>query len=417
MAKVDDLILKSERVIPQELSSYKCRTEKSGRKIIPYKLQSGNYCHTYQFIDSENRSKCFRVWRNKYKKSNLENLQLFQRLKTIKEFITAHQKQLPYFVGFNTYEKALADDNDINGYALEPYPGMVMDWVEGEMLNDFIVEEDTTQAAIASVANQFIEMCQCFHRLGISHGDLSYSNIMITPDVKLLLVDYDSVCVPGMEGKYLQFTGGVPQCQHPLRVSYQKQSKLTASNRDDNFSQIVLYLNILAYAKDLKLREFRESGELFCLEDFKDMQMAKQKDGLNNIPICKRLAQIGDKDIDYWVLKLWEALQLTDLSKIQGIVELYPLSPNQQVRLQKQKETPKSTPSRVWTQQPVTSPPTTNRQEFNWSIVNELVTPKPTIAKYCTNCGYKFPSTIEKYCHQCGYKRQTLEPNAEIRQA
>ena len=67
-----------------------------------------------------------------------------------------------------------------------------------------------------SAAQQWPAVAAELSQEQIAHGDLQHANIMVTPDGKLKLVDYDGMCVPALVGaESLEF--GTPPYQHPQR--------------------------------------------------------------------------------------------------------------------------------------------------------------------------------------------------------
>ena len=59
-------------------------------------------------------------------------------------------------------------------------------------------------------------MAKELHAAGVSHGDLQHGNIMVNADGSLILVDYDSMYVPSLEG-YADEIKGLVGYQHPAR--------------------------------------------------------------------------------------------------------------------------------------------------------------------------------------------------------
>ena len=126
------------------------------------------------------------------------------------------------------------------------YPIVLMDWVEGETLFQWVRRQcrrcDTT--AIMSAARQWPAVAAELSREQIAHGDLQHANVMVTPECELKLVDYDGMCVPALAGaECLEF--GTPPYQHPRRGV---QSQL--SPRLDDFSALLIHVALHALAVD-----------------------------------------------------------------------------------------------------------------------------------------------------------------------
>ena len=77
-------------------------------------------------------------------------------------------------------------------------PIVLMEWVEGEVVRDFVIEacEKQDSRALESLRDAFVKLAGNMHRNGVSHGDLSPDNIIVDQtgdEIRLQLVDYDSV--------------------------------------------------------------------------------------------------------------------------------------------------------------------------------------------------------------------------------
>jgi hypothetical protein len=117
----------------------------------------------------------------------------------------------------------------------ETYPVVKMLWVNGETIDRYVARhlQIGFVQPIELVKQQFIEMMQALAADGIAHGDLEPSNILVTQDGQLILVDYDNMYVPSLA--HLQSTEtGHPNFQHPNRNLSNLGPYL------DNFSAIVI---------------------------------------------------------------------------------------------------------------------------------------------------------------------------------
>lgn len=147
----------------------------------------------------------------------------------------------------------------VNG---QRYPLMVMEWVTGETLNNWIAHH-LTAAAIGSLIPQFDHLLSQLAQLGIAHGDLQHGNILVDEQGHLRLIDYDSMYVPALAG-LPPADAGQRNYQHP-----QRRGEFDA--RLDRFPGIVIGLALRALQADPTLwPEFGISGEnmLFTREDF-----------------------------------------------------------------------------------------------------------------------------------------------------
>ena len=146
------------------------------------------------------------------------------------------KSKLPYFVGFEFYEDGL-----MTPFGMQPI--VVMDWVDAQPLKKFLAEHITESNVIKEIADNFKKMVADMHVNHLSHGDLQHGNIMVKSDYSLVLVDYDSMYVPELKGMPDEIKG-LPGYQHEARWKNQ-----VVSEKADYFSELVIYLSLMALAK------------------------------------------------------------------------------------------------------------------------------------------------------------------------
>jgi len=171
-----------------------------------------------------------------------------------------HQLNLPYFVGFEYVNNGI-----ITPQGLQPI--VVMDWVNAKPLKKYIAEHLGDSSCINTLAKAFADMVKDLHTHNISHGDLQHGNIMVKDDGSLVLVDYDSMYVPELQG-WTDEISGLAGYQHPARW---KNKKLTP--KADFFSELAIYTSLKALAElpdlwnDLDMED--TDTMLFSAEDIK----------------------------------------------------------------------------------------------------------------------------------------------------
>jgi hypothetical protein len=162
------------------------------------------------------------------------------------------------------------------------YPVVWMGWVEGQPLREFVGQSIGNSAVIRGLATRFSEMVTDLHAHGIAHGDLQDENILVetsgTSEI-LRLVDYDSLFVPGLYGAS-DTIFGIPTYQHPRRPA-----AVIPSSNVDYFSELVIYLSLLAYAENPALWEPNvEKRLLFKDTDFADPVRSPVFQALSKMP-------------------------------------------------------------------------------------------------------------------------------------
>ncbi len=81
----------------------------------------------------------------------------------------------PYFVNFDFIENALLIQGKL-------HPVVIMDWVEGETLKEYLGSDINNRSKILDLADRFRVMVKYFHDNNIAHGDLQHGNIMVEND-------------------------------------------------------------------------------------------------------------------------------------------------------------------------------------------------------------------------------------------
>jgi len=173
------------------------------------------------------------------------------------------EQKLSYFADFIFDEKSIL----ING---ELQDTIRMEWLDGVLLKEYIENNLNNKDKLEKLASDFSLMCKELREHKISHGDLQEGNILIDEKGALKLIDYDSICVPEIEGEK-ELVTGLKGYQHPSRFSGGK-----ASLKADNFSELIIYLSILAFSENPTLWEKYDVKNtqylLFTETDFEDLE-------------------------------------------------------------------------------------------------------------------------------------------------
>lgn len=242
--------------------------EKSSRGVIYY---SGGFTVVFP-VYANGQKWAFRCWH-----TEMGNVR--KRFKIISDYI--NQLNSSFFCNFYYCDSGLIVDGKV-------FPTTRMNWVGGKTINQYIIDNADNKELMLSLANRFLTMTDSLHEHHIAHGDLQHGNIIITDAGEIKLVDYDSLFVPGLEGE-TDIIIGKAEYQHPKR----KQVKLT-SEKIDYFSELVIYLSILAIAyKPSIIRDFSiEDSLLFQSNDWSDFE---------STAIYSALKSIGNEDISLLV--------------------------------------------------------------------------------------------------------------------
>lgn len=191
--------------------------------IIRY---AGGFCVVFPFQTSA-RKYAIRCWHTNIAEAQERTRRIAQEL---------YQVHLPYFVGFEYFSEGLMTNEGIQ-------PIVAMDWVDAQPLKEYIGDHINDSDALRSLADRFLSMAKDLHRHCLSHGDLQHGNILVKNNGELVLVDYDSMYVPSLDG-FTDEIKGLEGYQHESRW---KNKKLTS--KADYFSELVIYTSLMTLVK------------------------------------------------------------------------------------------------------------------------------------------------------------------------
>ncbi len=132
------------------------------------------------------------------------------------------------------------------------YPVLWMEFIEGPSLLNFIIQNLHDTRALLHVSDLLKDMVSLLFHNGMAHGDLSHTNILVTPNKKdkfgisLKLIDYDGVFIPQFEGKVSLEEGNL-NFQHPHRGG---QNKGIFNRYLDLFPFLLLQVTLRILAED-----------------------------------------------------------------------------------------------------------------------------------------------------------------------
>jgi serine/threonine protein kinase len=266
------------------LKGAKARINKNGNPFV----YVGGFNMVFQ-LTHNSKKWAFRVWHVPMGENE-------ERYLKISKYLTS--KKLPYFAEFIYDEKGLL----INGELVDT---IRMEWLDGMLFKEYIEKNLANSSLLVSLSDNFLKMCQDLRDNQISHGDLQEGNILVTENGDIKLVDYDSICIPEIEGQK-ELVTGLKGYQHPSRFKGGK-----ASLKADYFSELIIYLSILAIAKKPELWEKYQVKDtqylLFSETDFEDLENSKIYKNLTglSLKIDKLLAILIEylKTINYTELK------------------------------------------------------------------------------------------------------------------
>ena len=241
---------------------------------------SGAFATVYKGTIPSGRSMAIRVFT---KRSDERR----ERYAEISKYLNA--RRLNCLVNFAYIEKGIRHPSG------QWYPLVTMDWVEGDVLFDWLRHQCGQQAtgALGNVAEQWVELVSELSNAGIAHGDLQHANVMVNSAGQLKLVDYDCMCVPALVG-HVNLELGVEPYQHPDRDEH---TKLFPGL--DHFSALFIHVALRALAAEPILwQKFVESTQydkmLFRKSDFDNPDQSELYKDLKRSPDPKVRKLVDD---------------------------------------------------------------------------------------------------------------------------
>lgn len=152
----------------------------------------------------------------------------------------------PYLVSFRFLEKELIVDTKQTTETR--FPVLLMDWVEGKMLDNYLRDNLDDKFALEMLAYHFSLLAQWLILQPFAHGNLKPDNILVRNDGTLVLVDYDGMYVPTMKGQKARELGSPDFC-HPQRTEYDFDEHI------DDFSLSSILFSLKAISLDPQLLE------------------------------------------------------------------------------------------------------------------------------------------------------------------
>jgi len=148
----------------------------------------------------------------------------------------------------------------------EEFPVLLMDWVEGINLDQYIRQHLHDSYQLHLLAYQFSRLALWLMPQPFAHGDLKPDNIMVREDGTLVLIDYDGMFVPAMKGQKAREMGS-PDFRHPARTEE------TFNEHIDDFSLASILLSLRVIAEEPALLEKYGAADrlLFSEKDYRNI--------------------------------------------------------------------------------------------------------------------------------------------------
>ena len=193
-------------------------------------------------------------------------------------------------------------------------PIVLMEWVEGQVVRDFVIEACEKQdiRALESLRDAFVKLAGNMHRNGVSHGDLSPDNIIVDQtgdEIRLQLVDYDSV--------QIEKTGPLPSSV-PLTPMRHPRGPIIADLHSDALP-FLIYFGVLTAL--INFPELGKNPDNYDQKFLIDSQIARG--GLED-DMMQQLHKAAPNEIDRIIEALKNPYDQTPQIFEEAVIELKP---------------------------------------------------------------------------------------------
>src|SRR5580704_10409411 len=127
--------------------------------------RSGNFADVYEFVGASGGK-----WAVKCFTREIAGLQ--ERYSAISQHLI--QAKLPFTVDFQYLQQGIR----IRG---QWYPILKMQWVEGQLLNEFVRNNLDKPALLEGLVQIWLRMAKRLREAGIAHADLQHGNVILVP--------------------------------------------------------------------------------------------------------------------------------------------------------------------------------------------------------------------------------------------
>ena len=194
----------------------------------------------------------------------------------------------PYITTVQYYDKELFVDSSCADES--EFPVLLMDWVEGITMEQYIRENHQDSTKMQWLCYRFCRMAAWLRSQALAHGDIKPDNVIVRPDGSLTLVDYDGMFVPAMKGQQSP-TLGTRDFSHPERTVEDFDETI------DDFALATTALSLKAIALDAAFYTHCGGTDrlLFSADDYRDLSQSKIWAKLQQLMYDKEFATLASQ--------------------------------------------------------------------------------------------------------------------------
>ena len=213
-------------------------------------MSSGNFAVVFKMKDESSGKlyavKCF------LKEQEGRDI-AYQQITDELEYVSSN-----YLCSIKYFQKELFVDSTVSSDT--EFPVLLMDWAEGVTLDKYVHQHISDKYALQLITYQFGNMAAWLMTQPFAHGDLKPDNILVSEDGALVLVDYDGMFVPAMQGQKARELGS-PDYRHPLRTEE------CFNEHIDDFPLALIGMSLKAIALDTSLLQNNARSDSLLLSE------------------------------------------------------------------------------------------------------------------------------------------------------
>ncbi len=183
--------------------------------------------------------------------------------------------KFPFMVDFQYVQEGIKVGNS-------HYPVVAMEWGKGVPINSAIsqdLEDDGILQSHRELAGHLFSIVKMFGEWNMGHGDFQEGNLLVCDDNRIVLIDYDGMYVPALEGKGANEVG-LADYQHPDR------SRKHFGSAIDHFALLSILFQLSIITPELWDEHHDDKRLILRQKDYKD-------------PMASTLIQQGLKGEDH----------------------------------------------------------------------------------------------------------------------
>ena len=194
----------------------------------------------------------------------------------------------PYITAVQYYDKELFVDSSCADES--EFPVLLMDWVEGITMEQYIRENHQDSTKMQWLCYRFCRMAAWLRSQALAHGDIKPDNVIVRPDGSLTLVDYDGMFVPAMKGQQSP-TLGTRDFSHPERTVEDFDETI------DDFALATTALSLKSIALDDAFYTHCGGTDrlLFSADDYRDLSQSQILAKLQQLMYDKEFATLASQ--------------------------------------------------------------------------------------------------------------------------